>query len=477
MDKGDACAYTVSVIRNIRYLLAKAVKSDVYSAVLTLIAFLCYYFEAYFVLVGFMVTAALLALIFQRSVIYAFLPLMLTSLAVVDWYEFSAADIGKVLPWGIIFLLALVAHFVIYPVPAKQIKTGPLFVPLAAYSVIMLICGAGAMDAALFFKGLNVYYRLALGIGALITYFAVVNYLPESKEELIRALVAAMLFAGILGIAEMTSVFGRSIASGQTMAIRYRNNISGLMLFTLPFPFYAAVKARKGRAAYFVLGLVLSAAIVLSSSRAALIVDTFITLLCVICCVLTARPVYRAVYSGLSVGVLAGVALFVGLNPEIADGVLGRLPDMGSDIRNEIWAFGMETFKKHPLLGAGLGEQGKYYVPDTGAIFWYHNTFVQSLASTGIAGTAVMLALYGYKLKTLLGRPRLFNVFVFLSLLAYEGMALMHPFTFFPVPFVTVSMILYACVSGQSGKDAPDERIVLLPKTKDNNKTVCEENL
>ena len=72
MDKGDACAYTVSVIRNIRYLLAKAVKSDVYSAVLTLIAFLCYYFEAYFVLVGFMVTAALLALIFQRSVIYAF---------------------------------------------------------------------------------------------------------------------------------------------------------------------------------------------------------------------------------------------------------------------------------------------------------------------------------------------------------------------------------------------------------------------
>ena len=85
--------------------------------------------------------------------------------------------------------------------------------------------------------------------------------------------------------------------------------------------------------------------------------------------------------------------------------------------------------------------------------------------------------LYGYKLKTLLGRPRLFNVFVFLSLLAYEGMALMHPFTFFPVPFVTVSMILYACVSGQSGKDAPDERIVLLPKTKDNNKTVCEENL
>lgn len=477
MDKGDACAYTVSVIRNIRYLLAKAVKSDVYSAVLTLIAFLCYYFEAYFVLVGFMVTAALLALIFQRSVIYAFLPLMLTSLAVVDWYEFSAADIGKVLPWGIIFLLALVAHFVIYPVPAKQIKTGPLFVPLAAYSVIMLICGAGAMDAALFFKGLNVYYRLALGIGALITYFAVVNYLPESKEELIRALVAAMLFAGILGIAEMTSVFGRSIASGQTMAIRYRNNISGLMLFTLPFPFYAAVKARKGRTAYFVLGLVLSAAIVLSSSRAALIVDTFITLLCVICCVLTAQPVYRAVYSVLSVGVLAGVALFVGLNPEIADGVLGRLPDMGSDIRNEIWAFGMETFKKHPLLGAGLGEQGKYYVPDTGAIFWYHNTFVQSLASTGIAGTAVMLALYGYKLKTLLGRPRLFNVFVFLSLLAYEGMALMHPFTFFPVPFVTVSMILYACVSGQSGKDAPDERIVLLPKTKDNNKTVCEENL
>ena len=477
MDKGDACAYTVSVIRNIRYLLAKAVKSDVYSAVLTLIAFLCYYFEAYFVLVGFMVTAALLALIFQRSVIYAFLPLMLTSLAVVDWYEFSAADIGKVLPWGIIFLLALVAHFVIYPVPAKQIKTGPLFVPLAAYSVIMLICGAGAMDAALFFKGLNVYYRLALGIGALITYFAVVNYLPESKEELIRALVAAMLFAGILGIAEMTSVFGRSIASGQTMAIRYRNNISGLMLFTLPFPFYAAVKARKGRTAYFVLGLVLSAAIVLSSSRAALIVDTFITLLCVICCVLTARPVYRTVYSVLSVGVLAGVALFVGLNPEIADGVLGRLPDMGSDIRNEIWAFGMETFKKHPLLGAGLGEQGKYYVPDTGAIFWYHNTFVQSLASTGIAGTAVMLALYGYKLKTLLGRPRLFKVFVFLSLLAYEGMALMHPFTFFPVPFVTVSMILYACVSGQSGKDAPDERIVLLPKTKDNNKTVCEENL
>lgn len=477
MDKGDACAYTVSVIRNIRYLLAKAVKSDVYSAVLTLIAFLCYYFEAYFVLVGFMVTAALLALIFQRSVIYAFLPLMLTSLAVVDWYEFSAADIGKVLPWGIIFLLALVAHFVIYPVPAKQIKTGPLFVPLAAYSVIMLICGAGAMDAALFFKGLNVYYRLALGIGALITYFAVVNYLPESKEELIRALVAAMLFAGILGIAEMTSVFGRSIASGQTMAIRYRNNISGLMLFTLPFPFYAAVKARKGRTAYFVLGLVLSAAIVLSSSRAALIVDTFITLLCVICCVLTARPVYRAVYSVLLVGVLAGVALFVGLNPEIADGVLGRLPDMGSDIRNEIWAFGMETFKKHPLLGAGLGEQGKYYVPDTGAIFWYHNTFVQSLASTGIAGTAVMLALYGYKLKTLLGRPRLFNVFVFLSLLAYEGMALMHPFTFFPVPFVTVSMILYACVSVKSGKDAPDERIVLLPKTKDNNKTVCEENL
>ncbi len=477
MDKGDACAYTVSVIRNIRYLLAKAVKSDVYSAVLTLIAFLCYYFEAYFVLVGFMVTAALLALIFQRSVIYAFLPLMLTSLAVVDWYEFSAADIGKVLPWGIIFLLALIAHFVIYPVPAKQIKTGPLFVPLAAYSVIMLICGAGAMDAALFFKGLNVYYRLALGIGALITYFAVVNYLPESKEELIRALVAAMLFAGILGIAEMTSVFGRSIASGQTMAIRYRNNISGLMLFTLPFPFYAAVKARKGRTAYFVLGLVLSAAIVLSSSRAALIVDTFITLLCVICCVLTARPVYRTVYSVLSVGVLAGVALFVGLNPEIADGVLGRLPNMGSDIRNEIWAFGMETFKKHPLLGAGLGEQGKYYVPDTGAIFWYHNTFVQSLASTGIAGTAVMLALYGYKLKTLLGRPRLFNVFVFLSLLAYEGMALMHPFTFFPVPFVTVSMILYACVSGQSGKDAPDERIVLLPKTKDNNKTVCEENL
>lgn len=70
--------------------------------------------------------------------------------------------------------------------------------------------------------------------------------------------------------------------------------------------------------------------------------------------------------------------------------------DRGTDgwIRFAYMDLGMQLFKKHPLLGVGIGNANVYTLMQFGHDHYLHNNYAEMLATGGIVGTAIYYSIY-----------------------------------------------------------------------------------
>lgn len=131
--------------------------------------------------------------------------------------------------------------------------------------------------------------------------------------------------------------------------------------------------------------------------------------------------------------VLSNFSFFTGIN-ERMNGLFALITgkgtvDVSARIRQEYVVLGLAVFKKHPIIGIGMGASGTYLNMITGANEYFHNNYIELLACGGIVGSVLYYRIWLYPLlilikmrKKALHSSSLSIVLIFIFLIMDYGM-------------------------------------------------------
>jgi O-antigen ligase len=165
------------------------------------------------------------------------------------------------------------------------------------------------------------------------------------------------------------------------------NDLGITLAIALTFALYLSVRTR-GLAAWLarLAAVVLIAAILLTGSRAALVASLVNALF-------VALAWRQTTWAQRASSIALLLLLIVGalkLAPAATRKRLATLPEEATEgtlhDRTRIWKAGVHLFKRHPLLGVGLGAYPKAAYPELRIHYNAHNTFLSVLVETGIPG-------------------------------------------------------------------------------------------
>ena len=217
------------------------------------------------------------------------------------------------------------------------------------------------------------------------------------------------------------------------------NNYSIVLAMMMPATFYFSIKNGKFSPLYFAYGLVQYFFVFMSASRGAILfgaVGLFVS---------AGIAVYKSRFRGrmiVAIEVLCAVAVVVCMAyaDQIYD-MMGGIMEKGLDEngRIKLWQSAIENFKNNPIFGTGFDfNLGGYVSKSDGYTpYWYHSTFFQALASTGIVGFAAWIYLEISRARAFLTRPSTEKWF------ALVGFAIFWAYTMIDVFYYAPNGLLY----------------------------------
>ena len=345
-------------------------------------------------------------------------------------------------PLGVIPVGAFLYHFIKY---RKPFKIGKSFFGVSAVAIAITAGGALFISPEDYFSGTSLFYIAGLGIGMVGTYLLMKSQFVERNSYSLRERLFAIFFiAGLFGTfmigAHYVENF-KALWEAKTINIQWSNNLSTLMMFFLPIPFYYALTQNR----FFIfVGFLFYLAIVMTGSRGGLIMGGIEFALCCLYVSVYDKPLRYVTFLLCAAGLV-----FLAMN---ADAILRVFSFSGSssiisekEPRFQLMFRAVRDFLSNPLFGRGLGYTGNidYYSPVKGAANWYHMMPFQIIGSLGLVGVAA----YGYQF---FGRVRLIfkkpSPSAFALGLSYAGILLMsmvNPGEFCPVPYELLAVLLF----------------------------------
>lgn len=217
------------------------------------------------------------------------------------------------------------------------------------------------------------------------------------------------------------------------------NNYSIVLAMCMPATFYFAIKQGKFSPLYFVYGIVEYFFVFMSASRGAILfgaIGLFVS---------AGISVYKSEYRGrmiVAIEVLCAVAVvvFMAYADEIYD-IMGGIMDKALDENGRVplWKDAIKNFKNNPIFGTGFDFNlgGHVSKSDGYTPYWYHSTFFQALASTGIVGFAAWIYLEASRARAFLTKPSVEKWF------ALVGFAIFWAYTMIDVFYYAPNGLLY----------------------------------
>lgn len=384
-----------------RYKEIKFFYSPIYFILLTAVTYVCWYFDMAYVGfsvlgIAFGVTTALCRDP-APTVIFPFiftLTLYKTYMNEYALYLYGAA------------IAVLLAGFIIHLVRFKPFKTSG--------KAHFFTFGALALFIAIALSGLTVPDRPVLlilaiaGLMLILSLQLIVFGASIGRDDRGRArslLLLAVVMASMLAAAEFithlfrlgfSEFFANKNLPGETAANQYAN----LIARSLPVFFYLSVKKRKGSFLWLLPAFVTIGVIALTNSRATILMTAIMVLIAFIVCMVKSEQKVAYLITFL-VLVAAACSVFF-IKKDLVQKIFAVVIDRGlKDYhRFELWEMGWKKFLQYPIFGIGLADQIGYGIegPMSASFvpFWYHNTFVQTLASFGaVGGVGLVLFLVG----------------------------------------------------------------------------------
>lgn len=213
------------------------------------------------------------------------------------------------------------------------------------------------------------------------------------------------------------------------------NNYSIVLAMFLPATFYFAIKNGKFSPLYLVYGIVQYFFVFMSASRGAILFGAIGMLVSV------GISVYKSEYRGrmiVAIELLCAVAVvvFMAYADEIYDmmgGIMGK--GLSENGRIPLWKDAIKNFKDNPIFGTGfdfnlgahVSAESDGYTP-----YWYHSTFFQALAATGIVGFVAFVYLELSRARAFLTKTSVEKWFVLVGFAIFWAYAMIDVFYYAP---------------------------------------------
>ncbi len=411
--------------------------------------------------------------LFTGDILAMLIPLMFTYLVAIRCYN-SLNDFLSIIWLAIPLIGIIIFNLVVYR--KKLSAKGSQFKPMMFVSFAVIMGGFGFMSAKEYFAGSSIYHMLGMGFGMVLVYCYLYAKIDVTKkysliEQLTRIMVIIGIFATFMVIAHYLININLAIDKGGIFFIRWRNNISTILMITMPFTFLQGDK--KPHAIVF--GFLFFLAMLLSGSRGGMVFGAIELVMCIVMFVLYDKR-RRLAYVIICVCVVFGLLIFLPQITKFLNNTFVRLFNVlndfligGEDTETRVrhYARGVQDFLKHPVLGTGLGYMGNrdIFKNKAGALCWYHCEPIQIAASFGIVGIIAFVYQFIKRNMLIWKKATLFNMTVFLSYISLEMMSLVNPGILCPVPYLLL-ITLFLVIVEKCDDGETQERIPIFKKFK-----------
>lgn len=395
-------------------------------------------------------------LLLSRDIMPMLSSLIIIATCIFSQYGTYIDDYIAVMPYAIAAMIAILVRFIIY---RTHFTSGKILYPTIAVAIAILLGGIGLYPAKAYLQPILLYYYIGLSIGAILTYLGLRNYIYN--DSVYKPMVALTHLAVSLCLLGFIMIFQHVLPyliEAKPWAVQWSNNLSTILIFSMPFCFYRAIRGRFSFI-YLIIGVLAFIAILLTLSRGGILFGTL-----TFCASGLYALIYSRKFSRASIIILAGVCLgiviFLLSKKAFLDFLHECMQISPNEARVKMYALAVDNFIKHPIFGTGVFFKGDFYSPAKGAMYWYHSTPFQIIGMTGIVGIIAYSYQYFVRFKTLLNRKSLFNYACFISFLMFELMAFVNPGDYVPIPFMVMLFMLF-CICEITVDDKPDKYEVL----------------
>ncbi|MEG1179860.1 MAG: O-antigen ligase family protein [Oscillospiraceae bacterium] len=359
--------------------------------------------------------------------------------------------------WVVIFIVfAFVFHFIYYR-NQKDYSRGKSFWSILIVSIVVTLGGVGIITAKEYFAGVSLLYIFGLGFGILGSYWLMnASFKPSDKYDFSDRFAKIMVLTAVFGCFMILHHYiihmDTFLANPRILQFQWRNNLSTMIMLTMPFAFYLSVK----KTPYFLFGLFCYICLLLSGSRGGMMFGGIELLICIIVLIIVDKKKRNLNLSIIGTMVILGLVLVPDLKDLLAKTLERFASFKENKIRLGLFERAIEDFKSNPLFGRGLGYFGNRDIHKSvkGALCWYHSTPFQIIGSFGIAGIFAYLYQYFTRIKIFLcNRKSFFNISIIIAYCGVEMMSLVNPGVFSPVYLFIVTMFFVIIEKCSTQKD------------------------
>ena len=422
--------------------------TDYYLGIVALIVFLSWLLHIELVGMCLLAVCVILTLFCCDDALPAFAPIITFSFTISGFFN---PDTYPRAVLAIFICLAAIAigGFIWFFIRNKiKIKLGRFFWFFCAMLIAFLL--SGITNAETDFSR-SIPLTLALGGGAFLAYFFFVNSVTKFDNVYFAKM---FLCVGIIIMLELAVCYMGyhpeyteigDVKTQINVGWGISNNIGAILLLTVAMTFYLAVKDEKLTILYIALAYLQYVAIYFSMSRGSIL------------CALVALPFLfaftvkvskkrKAFLISLVVPIAAFLIIFIAFHDQLIQ-IAGRIYGVGtySSGRDIRYQMAIDDFLAFPIFGRGV-----FFTAETGAMYWYHNTFLQFLGSAGVIGALTYLAYTYMKFKVLIIKGDLINKFILFGLIMWTAYSMLDCGSFL-ISQVMLVVALLACAEKNVG--------------------------
>ena len=451
--------------------------TDYYLGIVVLTVFLAWVLHLEVVGICLLAVYVILTLFCCDDALPAYAPILTFSFSMSGF--FNPDTYSKALIVVFILLAALaIGGFIWFFIRNKvKIKLGQFFWFFLAMLAAFLLSGIANSETDF---SRSIPLTVALGGGAFLAYFFFVNSVTKQDNVYFAKIFLGVGLIIMLELAvcymgyhpEYTQV--GDVKTQINVGWGISNNIGAILLLTVAMTFYLAVKDEKFTIPYIALAYLQYVAIYFSMSRGS-ILCALIALPFLFAFTLKVSKKRKAFLISLVVPVAAFLIIFIVFHDQLIQ-IAGRIYGVGtySSGRDIRYRMAIDDFLAHPIFGRGV-----FFSEDTGAMYWYHNTFLQFLGSAGIIGALTYLAYTFMKFKVLIVKGDIINKFILFGLIMWTAYSMLDCGSFL-ISQVMLVVALLGCAEKnvknkkEQAETCSESNAEETPETVDNN-TVFED--
>lgn len=379
-----------------------------------------------------------------RDVSPSFLPTILIALIPMQYANADLSGFGVMVYAAVFMVPAIILRFVFFPF---RFNKGKNLIPILVYSVVLVLGGVGSdITASEYFAFYPIYTVLGLGFLQALMYLFWQSYTPASSDETILYFCKMMCAIAAVSVIMILYTYiyyyaTHEVTSFKFVSFLWKNYVSDILMLTMPFSFYLAVKTRY-KVLFAAYGLLQYLAIIFTLSGGGMM---FSTLMMPFLLFLTLKSVdkkHRKIFLFALGAICLAILAFVIVKRDVFIELYKKKIATGGTERFTLYEHAIEVFKKFPVFGGGYGYTDAFiqenFVEKMDFIMTYfHSTFFQALAATGIVGVLGYAFMAFFRLKTFIKKD-LFNLFLLVGFLGYAGYSMIDVGTAMPFPFVAM---------------------------------------